>query len=1041
MAGRHGRLRIVLVAVMATVLSLRMAKGQGSPSSGRCVQHFNTFLCSRLGLLTIPLPIPATSTYLFLDHNAISVLGEKAFGDSTHLTHIYLNHNTISRLSALAFSGLVHLHTLLLNNNKISRLPANLFHDCTSLTLLNLSSNSLAVLPAALFSNASAHARSLDLTDNPLRKTYQLCSVVSFVTGTSDRPAVNTRSTVQLSDALMQFYTATINPAVCASDCNSVSSTVLPCPEDSTCDGTVARHDCTILTASGPKLLPVRGGQQCPMHTLVEDGIIVGQSDSITAELYCRTGYSVAGDKIFTCHLPHAPDAGLNTTWTGTGTCKVSKFAASQGFLLIVLPSVLGFLALVFMCTTAMYCMRGSSYNFPALPKESCERIMHLGVQPVSSDKSQLSMGDEKTPKMIVETAMHAPASAACIRASISDPDQYIDMTATCRDAHARSVSTTTAVSPATKAGMMADGHEVVHEAPEYFELQKRSAWTARNSVSSIVIPAPPTSILESKTYCDWQPSTWQQRTSSCGSSSAGGAVPTSGEANAHGLAGAANDDMDDWMDPAASNGEQSDGQEHEQEPIEGISTGCRNVRKATTVAHDSPLGSDAEADSLAEEEEEEALYLQPAPSCTMATSNMDVLPSPEPRDRPFGSQMSMVSMQTTFGHPAQELVSSPMSLSHFQLGSNESLDRDLCGISSSRRQSRKDVHADLDLSQSAGMGALGRPKSFHRSVPNLHPQLTSSKSHESDQFHQQQQQGRWSPHCSNLSLDRVPDSPSMFTTLSTVSSDLHSHLHRTRSNGATSCLKRVSVSAGNSVEDLPGLYADVEGRHDQHGLNASPRRWGLDGTAPSFSRTSLSAGNSVEDLPGLYADVEGRHDQHGLNASPRRWGLDGTAPSFSRTSLSAGNSVEDPPDLYMDVEQRGAPHSQSGALRRSVSTHSPKSLGTVYRDSGSYIDFAFSRQLVSPRRQRRHSITSSPRTSIVNSRSVSSVIANSRSVSSIAAVQRPLPRKTLKPALPGEEGPGHALSRTTSVPQGAMALPLPISAMMDTVDEYSDPF
>ncbi|NP_001279178.1 osteomodulin precursor [Callorhinchus milii] len=135
-------------------------------SECRCSPFFPfAMYCESRKLKYIP-NIPAGTHYLYLQHNEIEAVPEKAFINATSLQEIHLSYNKIKssmidkgifgRLKSLVHLHLEHnkldkvpsplpssLERLFLGFNKISKLPGDTFHGLVNITMLNLCNNQL----------------------------------------------------------------------------------------------------------------------------------------------------------------------------------------------------------------------------------------------------------------------------------------------------------------------------------------------------------------------------------------------------------------------------------------------------------------------------------------------------------------------------------------------------------------------------------------------------------------------------------------------------------------------------------------------------------------------------------------------------------------------------------------------------------------------------------------------------------------------------------------------------------------------------------
>ncbi|CAG5127698.1 unnamed protein product [Candidula unifasciata] len=78
--------------------------------------------------------IPATLTYLDLQHNLLTELADTSFPENSSLIYLYLNNNPLTTISEHAFANLVQLEELHLGGTRLTRLPLSLssLHNLTT---------------------------------------------------------------------------------------------------------------------------------------------------------------------------------------------------------------------------------------------------------------------------------------------------------------------------------------------------------------------------------------------------------------------------------------------------------------------------------------------------------------------------------------------------------------------------------------------------------------------------------------------------------------------------------------------------------------------------------------------------------------------------------------------------------------------------------------------------------------------------------------------------------------------------------------------
>lgn len=139
--------------------------GGECPAECDCPPTFPVAMyCNNRNLKQIPY-IPSRIKYVYLQHNQISTVSDKAFGNATNLIWIMLHENQIENIENGAFTNLVNLERLYLSGNNLTEVPANLPN---SLRDLRLNHNRISkVAPDALV--GMANLTLLLLNDNSIQ--------------------------------------------------------------------------------------------------------------------------------------------------------------------------------------------------------------------------------------------------------------------------------------------------------------------------------------------------------------------------------------------------------------------------------------------------------------------------------------------------------------------------------------------------------------------------------------------------------------------------------------------------------------------------------------------------------------------------------------------------------------------------------------------------------------------------------------------------------------------------------------------------------
>ncbi|XP_062842978.1 fibromodulin a [Trichomycterus rosablanca] len=140
--------------------------GGDCPAECDCPPTFPIAMyCNNRGLKQIPY-IPSRIKYVYLQHNQITTVSDKAFGNATDLIWVMLHENQIEKIENRAFADLVNLDRLYLSGNNLTEVPANLPR---SLRDLRLNHNKISkVSPDAL--NGMKNLTFLLLNDNNIQE-------------------------------------------------------------------------------------------------------------------------------------------------------------------------------------------------------------------------------------------------------------------------------------------------------------------------------------------------------------------------------------------------------------------------------------------------------------------------------------------------------------------------------------------------------------------------------------------------------------------------------------------------------------------------------------------------------------------------------------------------------------------------------------------------------------------------------------------------------------------------------------------------------
>ncbi|XP_078571439.1 uncharacterized protein LOC144859058 [Branchiostoma floridae x Branchiostoma japonicum] len=104
--------------------------------------------CKKKGLTDVPSGLPANTTYLDLQENRITNLGNRSLSQMPQLEELILTSNQISSIDSDAFTGTTKLRRLVLSNNELDRVPSDALQPLANLKDLFLDDNSITALQA-----------------------------------------------------------------------------------------------------------------------------------------------------------------------------------------------------------------------------------------------------------------------------------------------------------------------------------------------------------------------------------------------------------------------------------------------------------------------------------------------------------------------------------------------------------------------------------------------------------------------------------------------------------------------------------------------------------------------------------------------------------------------------------------------------------------------------------------------------------------------------------------------------------------------------
>ncbi|XP_057694760.1 leucine-rich repeat and fibronectin type III domain-containing protein 1-like protein isoform X2 [Corythoichthys intestinalis] len=157
---------------LSLLLLAAACKGQQCPKRCMCqgLSPSLAILCSKTGLLFVPVAIDRRTVELRLQENFITAVRRKDFANMTSLLHLTLSRNTISQILPSAFSDLRRLRALHLDSNRLTVIKDDHFKGLTNLRHLILANNQLHAISPHAFDDFLSTLEDLDLSYNNLIK-------------------------------------------------------------------------------------------------------------------------------------------------------------------------------------------------------------------------------------------------------------------------------------------------------------------------------------------------------------------------------------------------------------------------------------------------------------------------------------------------------------------------------------------------------------------------------------------------------------------------------------------------------------------------------------------------------------------------------------------------------------------------------------------------------------------------------------------------------------------------------------------------------
>ncbi|XP_077397782.1 leucine-rich repeat and fibronectin type III domain-containing protein 1-like protein isoform X2 [Festucalex cinctus] len=157
---------------LSLLLLAAVCKGQQCPKRCMCqsLSPSLAILCSKTGLLFVPVAIDRRTVELRLQENFITAVRRKDFANMTSLLHLTLSRNTISQILPSAFSDLRRLRALHLDSNRLTVIKDDHFKGLTNLRHLILANNQLHSISPHAFDDFLSTLEDLDLSYNNLAR-------------------------------------------------------------------------------------------------------------------------------------------------------------------------------------------------------------------------------------------------------------------------------------------------------------------------------------------------------------------------------------------------------------------------------------------------------------------------------------------------------------------------------------------------------------------------------------------------------------------------------------------------------------------------------------------------------------------------------------------------------------------------------------------------------------------------------------------------------------------------------------------------------
>ncbi|XP_072534957.1 trophoblast glycoprotein [Salminus brasiliensis] len=206
--GKHAHHRLLTPCLLLVLSCFVPVSPLDCPE--KCVCTLTTVKCDRQNLMSIPQPLPANTTTLFLTGNSISHLTEHSFpARLEHLTDLYLSGNQIEQVDPGVFDNLPSLHLLDLSNNKMLNFSPDAFPENNKLQVLNLSRSlynvSYTEVISSLLKNSVPKLSHLNLSSS------DLIFLPDGITSLSDLSTLDLRNNSIISIKNITFRSQVLN--------------------------------------------------------------------------------------------------------------------------------------------------------------------------------------------------------------------------------------------------------------------------------------------------------------------------------------------------------------------------------------------------------------------------------------------------------------------------------------------------------------------------------------------------------------------------------------------------------------------------------------------------------------------------------------------------------------------------------------------------------------------------------------------------------------------------------------------------------------